>query len=87
MEWRPSVTDASPSLVSSGGGAGVCLSCISVGADEKSREDQSETSAVLYATFNSFIYVLLFVSCFCFFVVLGHFELALPHSCTVFVSL
>lgn len=59
-EWLPSVTDASPSLVSSGGGAGVCLSCISVGADEKSREDQSETSALLYATFNSFIYVLVF---------------------------
>lgn len=28
-----------------------------VGEDEKCREDQSRTSAVLYATFNSFIYV------------------------------
>ena len=51
---RPSWFFLSP-LLSSGGGAS--LLCIFGGEDEKSREDQSRTSAVLYATFNSFIYV------------------------------
>lgn len=70
----PSCFCLSP-LMSSGSGAS--LSCIFGGEDEKSREDQSRTSAVLYATFNSFIYVF----------VLEHFELALQHLCRMFVSL
>lgn len=58
-------------------GSGASLLCIFGGEHEKSREDQSWTSAVLYATFNSFIYVF----------VLEHFELALRHLCRMFVSL
>lgn len=58
-------------------GSGASLLSIFGGEDEKSREDQSWTSAVLYATFNSFIYVF----------VLEHFELALQHLCRMSVSL
>lgn len=42
-----------------------------------SGENQLWTIAVLYATFNGFIYVF----------VLEHFELALKHLCWMFVSL
>lgn len=71
----PSLPSCVSALVSSGSGASFL--CVDGGEEEKSREDQSKTSAVLYATFNSFIYV--FVS--------EHFELALRHLCRMFVSL